>query len=288
MTILREGQYKIGDLLMGPGTPIKISDFAPGGYEVNNMDQKVSFSDEVTFGFDSLTPSPMSFELAIIDNFDIWRGPEHLVPGYPSGAEMVEQLTAEWRADAQRKVWNSVKPLEYKKNGPQKIVFGRPRKITVIKTRLGGEFIPAVLDFQPADPLTYGAIENVQDVAPSVGGATTISINRTGGGRAPTWFRGLITGPINKPKIYVGGQWVAEIDVNLAAGKVLEVNSYPWQRRIVDSDSNSHSAKLLGDVYMDEMKIPPLTTTTVGLSGASGTTSATKLSVFWREAYYSY
>lgn len=285
MTILREGQYQIGSLIMGPGTPIHISDFAPGGYEVNNMDQKVAFSDEVMFGFDSVTPSPMSFELAIMDNFNIWHGPDVLVPGYPSGASLVEHLSAEWRADAERKNWNSMKPLEFKKNGPQKIVYGRPRKITVIKTRKGGEFIPAILDFQPADALTYG-VEKTQVIAPSAVGTTPLAINRVDG-RAPTWFRCLITGPINKPRIKVGSLWEAEIDVNLAAGKVLEVNAYPWQRRIVDSDSNSHSARLTGSVYMDEMKIPPVATTGIGLSGGS-TTGATKMTVFWREAYFSY
>ena len=284
MTILREGQFQIGDLIMGPGTPIRIVDFSPGGYDVKASDVDIAFSDEVQFGLDSIKPAPITFELGILDNFNIWKGPEYLIPGYPSGHDLVEQLTREWRGDTERRVWNSMKSLHYKKNGPQKVIYGRPRKFTAQKTRLGGEFIPVVMEYQPGDSYAYLDEDWGVAVAPTAAGTTPTSLTRTGGG-ANAWFKALIVGPITNPKIKIGNLWEAQIMMTLAAGKVLEVNAAPWQRRIVDSDSNTWSAKLIG-AYLDEMKLPPNTTVNVGLSG-TGTTAATNAVYQWREAYFS-
>lgn len=279
---LRENQYQIGDVLFGNGTPIRVSTFQPGGYEVTPNDRNMEKSDELSFGFDMLTPQPIAFEMSVIDNFDINRGPDYAVPGWESGPELLERLGKEWRADSIRKTWNSQKSITYKKNGPEKVIFGRPRKMTVTPGRKGGEFIPVVAEFMPVDTLAYSS----QMFSAFAGNGQTSHIVRQGGG-ARTWVQILIAGPATNPKVVIG-DWQVEIQSSIAVSQLIEVNSYPWQRRVIDSTGQYLSAKLIGDsAYMDEMRIPPNETTdfTFTCTGATGTTQCY---VFWREAYLNY
>lgn len=280
---LVENQYKIGDVLFGQGTPIRVSKFEPGGYDVNIRDRNVDLTDEVAFGFDSYTPQPIAFEMSVIDNYDMRFGPNIVMAGWKSGPQYLEQLKKEWRADPVRRVWSSMKSLEYKKNGNERVVFGRPRKFTEVKTGRGAEFIPVVAEFLPCDTFSYSN--------EMFGSQATIGLDGTiarSGGEGETWIQFLIQGPINQPRIVVDGFWEVQVDVNLASGKVLEINSSPWQRRVIDSDSNNLSAKLIGDsAYLGDMKLPPGETVTFSISG-SGTSSETKCVATWREAYLAY
>lgn len=284
MTVtLRENQYQIGDMLFGDGTPVRVTAFEPQGYDVNVRDRNLDLSDEVSFGFDSMTPKPIAFEMAVLDNYVMALGPGNIPAGWQSGMDILEQLKFEWRSDRERKVWNSLKPLRYKRNGPARIIYGRPRKFTENKTRLGGEFIPVVAEFMPVDTMSYSD----QEFGTLAKIGTPGSLVRTAGDGI-TWIQFLIEGPITKPKIMVSGLWEIELDVTLAAGKVIEVNSAPWQRRVIDSDSNYLSAKLIGDsVYLSDMFVPPGTTATVSLIG-TGTSGATQCVATWRNAYLAY
>lgn len=279
---LRENQFKIGDVLFGAGTPIRVSTFEPGGYDVNVRDRNVDMTDETAFGFDSFSPSPIAFEMSVIDNYDMRYGPSVKVHGWKSGPEYLEELKREWRADRVRSVWSAMKELQYKKNGCERVLFGRPRKFTEIKTSRGGEFIPVVAEFLPCDTFSYSN-ELFSEVA-SVGLPGTISRS---GGEGDTWIQVLIQGPINQPRVKVG-DWEFTVGVDLAAGKVIEVNSSPWQRRAIDSDSNNLSAKLIGDsAYLGDMKLHPNETVTLEVFG-TGTDANTKCVATWREAYLAY
>ncbi len=290
MTKLREGQYEMGGIIMGEGTPIRVSTFEPQGYEVTTNDQDVNQSDEMRFGYDYIKPAPMGFEVAVLDNYDIFRGPDFLLPGMRRGIDIVEDLAYEWRGDGVRKAWNRQTYISYKKNGPQKRVYGRPRKFNVIKTRKGGEYIPIVMEFQPVDANLYSDEEFGIICSPSAAGTTPATLVRpSNGGRADTWLRVLLVGPITSPIIKIGNLYTIEMPgYTLGAGKVLEINAYPWERRVIDSDSNTVAARLAGNsAYLNEMKLPPRTSIPVGLSG-TGTSQATYMAVLWREAYLAY
>lgn len=284
MTVtLRENQYQIGDMLFGDGTPVRVTAFEPQGYDVNVRDRNLDLSDEVSFGFDSMTPKPIAFEMAVLDNYVMALGPGNIPAGWQSGMDILEQLKFEWRSDRERKVWNSLKPLRYKRNGPARIIYGRPRKFTENKTRLGGEFIPVVAEFMPADTISYS-----DELFSSVAGANESgTISRTGGG-GPTWVQILIAGPVENPKVVFDGLWEVEVLHSIGPGQVLEINSNPWQRRVVDSESNYLSARLIGEsAYLSDMVLPPESATAFEFTG-SGTTSETACVVAWREAYLAY
>ncbi|UVK63111.1 minor tail protein [Gordonia phage Alyssamiracle] len=287
MTRLQEGQYKLGDLVFGAGTPIQITKFEPQGFDANINDLPKEQVDEVSFGFDSYSPKPVAIEGGILNQFDVFRGPGHLLPGGISGQDLQEMFFKEWRADEVRRVWNAMKPLHYKKGGPQKILFGRPRKINMIPARRGADFIPFVAEYMPADVLAYSYEEHsTPEVSPTTAGTKPHSLTRFEG-TADAWFRAVITGPANQPTIEFGN-WMVKVDHNLGAGKLLEINAQPWLRRVINSDSLNLSAKLIDDsAYLNEMKIPPKATTNWGFS-CTGSTSATKCFITWRDAYVSY
>ena len=286
---LKEGQYQIGDLVFGNGTGIAVASFAKESYEVQTMDLPMARSDEIRFGKDSYMPTPITLELGIMDNYSIFEGPKVAVPGQLTGAQLQAKLAMEWRADRERKVWNSQKPLYYCERGIQKVVYGRPRKFTQGKARYGVEWIPVVAQYQPVDPLCYDA--NPQQVTGAPG--ATLTLPRAGG-EVDGWFEMYINGPINVPEITINYTINAipvtrkiKVNYNLPADTVMHISSYPWQRRCITSSGYNLSAFLIGDSpYLDELTLPPNTTSTAVMTG-TGTTGATNITVSYREAYAS-
>ena len=291
---LKEGQWELGPVQFGRYTKIPVENVEVGAYGTTVGDIQMSQTDEIRFGRDFFQPGMLTFTMGILNNrmlpnmaaIDLLGG-----AGYPpniaeifQAQPMLEQLCHEWRADDIRTQFGYTKVLKYCKFGLQKRVYGRPRKMSTNVFNSRNEFVPVVADFQRVDTFSYSEEEFSAVGAPSAPGTTPIAVTRAGGS-ANTWLRALITGPINDPVIKVGSLYTIELDYNLAAGKVIEITAYPWERRIIDSDGFNLSPKLIGvSPYMEKMKIPANATTNVGLSGSS-TTGATAIAVLWREAY---
>lgn len=282
MAILEEGQFQIGDVVFGKRTNILVTTFTKESYEIQSADLPLARTDEIRFGKDSFTPTPITFELAVLDNYDVFRG-----PAYPIGvpADQAQQTLAnEWRADGVRGTWNAQKPLYYCQRGSQRVVFGRPRKFTQAWARRQADYLPIVAEYQPVDPLSYGATEYGATVTATATGVMPGAIVRSGGS-VEGWCRFVINGPINHPIIELSNGQKIDINYNVPAGVVVEISSYPWTRRIVTSTGLSLAANLLaGSPYLDEIRTPPNATMNFGLHGA-GTTGATSLIALWREAY---
>ena len=63
-------------------------------------------------------------------------------------------------------------------------------------------------------------------------------------------------GPIDHPVITVGNQQI-ELNYNLVADEVVEISSYPWQRRAINNGGYNLSALLIGETqYLDRLKLP--------------------------------
>lgn len=286
---LMDGQYRIGDFVFGSNTNVRIVNFSKESDETQNMDLPVSRTDELRFGKDSITPTPITLEMLVLDNHNI-------ITGEPIGiqaGEAQERLKYEWRNDGGRKVWNSQKPLYYCRRGIQKVVFGRPRKFTQGWDRKH-DCLRIVADYQPVDVMSYGATEYGDTVLPTPVGELPGTIVRgdliergvrVPGGSCDGWCRFILNGPINKPVIELSTGQKITIDYNIPAGVVVEVSSYPWQRRVVTSTNLSLSARLIDNSpYLDEIRVPPNETVHFGLHG-TGTTSETNIIGLWREAY---
>lgn len=281
MPLTVEATYQIGDLVFGGSTMYQIQSIEVTGYTTNVGDLPLPRSDELRFRKDYIQPGTILFTLGIVDNYNLDGTEGAHVPG----DVLLENLMKEWRADDVRKIWGYTKPLTYRRVGTNRRVYGRPRDIAATPRRMRPGWYDVTLSYQRADSLVYDdAVSETEVVAP---GGTAI-IDRTGqGGGAPTWMTITVVGPINDPVITIGSQ-VISIDHNLAAGKVIQVNSFPWERRAIDSDGNNLSPKLIAaSPYLDELILQPNADITVGLAG-SATSGATGMVVSWREAYHAF
>lgn len=287
---LQPGQYEIGNTVFGRNTPYPVESFEVSPYTVNGSEYQLSATDENRFGRDYIQPGSIQISMGVVANrlLPNMINMSHLdiMPQIVSGQALLEVLQEEWAADDERLSWGLLKMLRYcNDDGQTRRLYGRPRKFAASSRSRKSEYYTVAADYMRVDRFSYDDEEQAVTVLPSAAGTTTQTISRLDGG-APAWLRVFITGPIVNPKVKFGTGFTLEINTTLAAGKVLEISSYPWERRIVDSDAVNLSAALAGNSpYLSDVRIKPRTTVGVGLSGG-GTTAATKAYVLWRETYH--
>jgi len=281
---MRTGQFQIGDLVFGRNTLYPINELNMNGYDVTAGDYQVASADEIRMTRDFFAPTSISFTLAVLDNFILpVFGNYPGVVAVEDGKLALDNFIREWRADEVRKVWGATKPLKSRSdNGKTTLIYGRPRKLAVGKASRKSEFAVVVAEYQRVDTLAYSDDEYFVSIAPGGGGTNIARLD----GQAPAWLRFLITGPANDPLISFGSQFQVQIDYNIPAGKVVEVNAYPWTRRVILAPDNLNLSPLMipPSPYLSEMKFLAGTDHTVSWTAGS-TTGASNLSVLWREAY---
>jgi hypothetical protein len=279
---LEVGQFKIGDLIMGPGTPFKIESIDIANYEINAQDFQTQTSDELRFGTDTLKPAPIQLTINVIANRAL--GNVKALVGDRSYANFndltIASLQKEWRAEDIRFQWGALKPLLFcGTDGITRQYYGRPGKFTYKMPRVTrSDFYQAIAEFRRADTFCYSDTEYFVTLTNSVVSHTRIR------GDAASWVRFLITGPVTNPVINFGAQQLSLATV-IPAGKVVEISSYPWSRRIINSDGLSLAAyNTSEDPYLDKIKFQAATPTQCSWTG-TGFTGATNVKLFWRDAY---
>jgi hypothetical protein len=164
--------------------------------------------------------------------------------------------------------------------GSVRRVYGRPRKFQYSRKHKGSQFYRVAAEYARADTLSY---TDTEYAASLVLGADPAVYTRVGGD-ADSWLRVLFYGPQTNPVVVIGGIQI-QLQRTIAAGTVVEVNSYPWTRRIIDSNGINGRTWLIGNtLYLDQIHIPPATPLPMSWA-ATGTTSASKCVVLWRDAY---
>lgn len=286
---LKEGQYQIGDFVFGVGTQAVISSFEQTGYTITPGDYALPQSDEVRFRKDFLQPATILMTVSAMDNYildNFWEE-SSAPPEFPKGSEIMEQFMKEWRADEIRKIWGYTKPLRYKRLGQLRRVYGRPRDIATPPRRMGPGWYDMVCAYQRADTFSYSDVEyGALNLLPTTLGTPGGTVVRQDG-EAPTWVNIFITGPIANPKVTLGSFTIDMTGYTLAAGELVQITSYPWERRAVSSNGNNISPKLVGaSPYLDKLVLPAGVSWNTGLHG-TGTNGNTRLNVIWREAYHS-
>jgi len=286
------GQWQIGDIVMGYGTNIKVDDIDVKSYDVDAKDYQVPRSDEKRFGQDSLVPTTIEFNFRILHN-RLLPGYEDVLPNFWHSMPTIEDLQREWRFDAGRNRWGQVKPLYLKSkyDEREKIIFGRPGQFTVTQNDMynGGEVVEVLAEFRRGDTYTYSLYEYAVTLNQSF--PTTV-INGTGG-TGPSWMRILIAGPINHPILTFSNLYqqdhdiVIDLDRNIASGEIVEINSEPWSRRVINNGSPplNLSPLLIGNTpYLDRLRFDFNSDVEVSLAG-SGMNSSTTVLVLWRDVY---
>lgn len=249
---LISGQYQIGRHIFGRGTTVRVETFDIKPYDINPQDHQVSLSDEIRFGIDSFKPTLIEITFHVLHN-KLLPGYEDLFPNFWEDMPKAADFQKEWRFDEGRKIWGSIKPLYVcGKDDVTRMVYGRPRQFTYGKDSDYTESLQCLGQFQRSDTLAYTAHESYIELA---GGVLPWYLTRTGGDSA-TWFRILAYGPMTNPKFTVGIHNI-ELNYEIEEGEVLEVSSYPWMRRAVDSKRINLAAYLMGkSEYLDRMQIP--------------------------------
>lgn len=279
---LLEGQYQIGTLVFGNATMFPVSNFDTSGYSVTPGDFQPARSDNLNFGNDYFTPASVSWEMAVLRNkWMPYRAADRgdmTLGQLPGGIRAVDELARQWRADEIRGIYGAVKPIIYRRDGVDRRFYGRPRRFASSARTMKSEWINIVCDYQRADLFTYS--EQQYAVVATV--PRQLYPLQRFDGNAPAWYELYIQGPITNPIVNINGQETV-ITTTVAAGQLLVLSSYPWDRRIVRSDGLTMRSQLTRP-YMDEMLMQPGMNGVMLYDGA-GTTSATKVTILWREAY---
>lgn len=277
---LEEGQFQIDDLKFGTRTVFPVSNWDTGGYDVASSDVQPSRSDNLRFGNDYFVPPVCTWEMACLRNK--YLPAMGFVPGarptLEGGVASVDRMHGIWKSDDIREIYGALKFVTYKRDGVERRFYGRPRQFASGARTSKSEWIPIVANFQRVDTLAYSEDEYTVMAKP---GAPASIVRKDG--NASTWVNIFIIGPVVNPSVIIGTQVLNLNGVTVGAGKVLNISSYPWERRIVNSDGLNLRAKLLTP-YLDQVRLRPGFNSTLQITG-TGTNSATAATLAWREAY---
>ena len=278
---LRPYQWQLGDTVFGRGTSYPVLSAKPQSYNVNNQDFQVPLADELRMGQDSLQAGPLMFKIGVIDNAPMAYIPNTLPDALVAkSSKLLTTLQKEWKADEIKQQYGALKPLTYCDGyGVARQIYGRPRKFDYTLKRKGSQFHVVTAEYARVDTLSYTETEYAVSLELN---ADPVFYTREGGD-ALSWFRVVFTGPMTNPLAMVG-ECEVRLQTTIAAGVRVEVNSYPWSRRVIDSEGFNRRTTLIGNtLYLDQLRIPPDDSLAMWWT-ATGTTEASRCAVLWRDA----
>lgn len=279
---LRRYQWQINDIVFGAHTQYTILGTNIASYNVNAQDSQIPLADQVTMGQDSRQAQSVNFTIGVHDNAPT----PHFTNSLPwdltlKSSLLLEDLQDAWFADDVKQQWGQYKPLIFCDGyGITKMIFGRPRKFQYSTKTKTSRWRKVTAEFARMDTLCYAEIETRTDFL--VNGADPVDY--TTASRANTWFRVYLNGPMSNPHIIVGDNDI-QLGMDIADEVQVEVSSYPWARRIIDSNGINWRTKLIGNTkYLDQLLLPKNTPIPMSWS-ATGTSEDTQCAVLWHDAY---
>jgi hypothetical protein len=290
-------QYQLGGITFGRDTNIPVSKVDIQPYNVTNQDFQIDRTDENRFGIDTLVPAPIIFTMAVQENYILPQFRNVLPAGidpddlFAMRGTVLAQLAKTWKSKEVRSFWGAVVPLLYcTREGEVLRIYGRPGKFQYIpRTSDRTIWIDVQAEFRRGDTFAHSNVEYyvgepdspyTGNMPPGIAPVTAVR----GPGDGDSWIRALIQGPATHPIINYGGNTI-ELDLTVNAGVTLEISSYPWARRVVDSNGINWRAKVIGDTkYLDQIVFPAETEMDISWS-CTGSNSDTGLYWMWREAY---
>lgn len=286
------GQWQIGDIVMGYGTNIRVVSVDVKAYDVNAQDYQVARSDENRFGMDSFKPTTIELTLSVLQN-RLLAGNEDLIPNFWHSMPSIHDLSREWRGDGVRQIWGQMKPLYMcsKLDQTEKIIYGRPGQFTYVADDEfnGGEVMNCVAEFRRADTFAYSIYQNAVSIKTDDLTKTITAPNSQG----PNWLKIFIAGPVDHPILTFTNMFmsptdvVMDLDYNIAADEIVEINAEPWSRRVVNNGDPpiNLASNLIGSTpYLDKLKFNFDSSVDITFAG-SGMTGATEALVMWRDVY---
>ena len=291
---LKPYQYQLGSSIFGRGTEIPVSNVEIQPYNVNAQDFQISRTDENRFGIDTLAPAPIIFTMAVMENYPLEPVAQFgtIIDSLINRGSLLSSLAHGWKSTDTRRVWGATVPLLFcDADGTVLRIYGRPGKF-MYKPRVSNRnlWIDIQAEFRRGDTFAHSDIEYYVGSPDDPTGATGLPpghapvLAARGYGDAPAWVRILFTGPMTHPVVQYGANTI-ELDVTIPAGKSLEINTYPWSRRVVDSDGINWRAKVIGDTkYLDQINFPAGENINISWT-CGGADTTTGLYFMWREAH---
>lgn len=249
---LIRGQGQINDIVFGRGTNIFVEEFEIEGYEQNVGDYQQQMADQRQFTQDQLVPTTLKFKFNILNNYLLPQF-KHLMPNFWSEMKTERHLVRAWRNDKGRKQWGSMLPIYLcNDKGETRVVYGRPGKIAPVNVVGNSLWDTYMAEFRRADTLSYSVDEWYTDL--TIGADPQYIVRTTGD--TDSWFRILINGPATNPVVTVG-DWQIKLNTVIAADEVVEISSYPWQKRVVNNKRVNLSESMSGEAqYLDRLTMP--------------------------------
>lgn len=285
---LRPFQYQIGQTIFGHYTNIPVSKVDVQTYNINAQDFQVIRTDERRFGVDTLAPGNLVFTMAVLDNYALPNmaglASNELPPSLVARQGIIlPALAKEWKANETRPLWGQTKPIYFcDADGITRRIYGRPGKFTYSRQNKQNAWFDVQAEYRRADTYAYSDLEYfVGPFAP--GDAPQTAIRQGGNGDA--WFRVYFTGPMTNPLVTYGTNTI-ELELTIDDGVTLEISSYPWLRRVVDSNGINWRSQVIGDtLFLDQLIFYADTEIAVSWT-ATGTTSDSSMYFLWRENYH--
>lgn len=295
MTELLDGQYELGGLLFGEGTPYVVTKYEDGGVpERRTEDTANSYEDGTRFGRDYFAGLAPSWELIA-----------ETVPG--ESWDTVGAFLRAFKGHAVRRTPGAVQYVRVKRPGrPTCRVYGRPGNCTPVYSKgTGVGLVPIVADFRAADDHYYGDEVRTSTVTmlPAPGGGfrfparfpwrTTGSAEQhdtvTNAGDADTWHSVTFTGPVNNPALDLldddgGIVWTIALGVTLGVGQSITVSTWPWARTVLREDGSSVPGKRTRECTPSPLCSIPPGTWRIRFRGGDPSGTATA-AVTWLDAY---
>jgi hypothetical protein len=297
--LTRELSYELlsgsDSFVFGEGTGFIVEDleFTPG--ELRRTRTPEPRGDGDRHGRDTFGGNLLTFKLVVDQSpypFD--------VPGPLLGQD---QFSSAWRANSVRSQPGGVSVLRMRRGGRVRRAYGRPGRWKPDPERDRYGWVGITAEFECRDDLFYSDAERINSVSivpPDAGGYMfpftwpwgSVGVSYapgviTVGGNEPAWMCFLIRGPITRPTIDVVGEWAATLDLSLAAGEWVSVDSRPWSRAVRNSGGAYISGSLTpGSPALSELRLKPGRHEVV-LRGTDGTGTAS-MSTAWRDSWSSY
>lgn len=239
---------------------------------------------------------------------DALQGPTHTFALHvdqttpETAVEALETLRTAWMAKDIIETPGRMAVLRYKLAGRVRRFYGRPRRWAAPPSnRILGGYVPITSTFDTADPLYYDddlSSTTINFVATSSGGftfpvtfpaATLPDGQREGsihvGGKVPTYPVVRFNGPITNPYLLCGSLWRLQLNMTIASGQYVEIDTRPWKLSVLRQGLYSEAGKLARRTRLKDIVLKPgPQELSFGGTSAEGTATAT---VSWRGAYAS-
>lgn len=285
MTLVDDWQWQVDDVVLGAGTPYRVSVFDHAKPDTSAGDQQLPGRDGLAFGRDTLPGMVLTMEGQVV------------AAGQPEQAlTLLGAWRRAWQADDIRATPGAVTTLSYRLPGHSGIVFGRPRRFAPTLGSSTYGVVPVTCDWQCADHRFYAADEQVLTLGtmPDTSGGITWPITwpitwageSSAGGRldnagdCETYPTITFRGPIASPGVSWAGRTLT-VATTLTFGQAVTVDCRPWAQSATYDGGGSVAGLLRGDRLAD-MALPP-GLTEVQFRGADLTGTAS-CEIRWRSA----